>query len=292
MTYEELEKKRIKLRNTYIIYYTLLITIVITITLLSKIAGFIIFGIALGILLIPSITKKQVKEYSLAFKDFFVKKSLTKIFTNLCYEPEKGIPKSLISSTGMMYMGDRYSSNDLVTGNYKDIRFTQSDVSIEKKETYRDGDGKTQTAYITIFEGRWMIFDFNKNFKRKVQVCQKGFKNNKINNFQKVEMESQEFNKNFKVYARQPIDAFYILTPKIMEKIRNLDKKNKGELLLCFTNNQLHVGINEYKDSFEPKNVFFKIDEEKINNAISTDIKKITMFIDELELNNDLFKRD
>ena len=111
-----------------------------------------------------------------------------------------------------------------------------------------------------------------------------------INKYVKVEMESQEFNKHFRVYAEQPLDAFYILTPKIMEKIRNLDERNKGKLLLCFIDNKLHVGIYDNDDSFEHGSVYKKIDSEKVMNEISTDIQKITMFVDELELDNDLFK--
>ena len=75
-----------------------------------------------------------------------------------------------------------------------------------------------------------------------------------------------------------------------MEKIRNLDERNEGKLLLCFIDNKLHVGIYNHEDSFEHKSVFKPIDEEKTRNEISTDIQKITMFIDELELDNDLFK--
>lgn len=194
-------------------------------------------------------------------------------------------------------MGDRYSSNDLITGKYKDILFTQADVHIEKEEQTTDSDGNTRTYYVTIFKGRWMIFDFNKSFKADVQVSQKGFGNNKVNTwfssskFEKIEMESQEFNKNFNVYAQQPLDAFYILTPKIMEKIKNLDTNNDGKLLLCFIDNKLHVGIYNHADSFEHSSVFKRIDEEKIRNQISLDIQKITMFVDELELDNDLFKK-
>lgn len=197
----------------------------------------------------------------------------------------------------MMNMGDRYNSNDLVIAQYKDTSFMQSDVHIEEKHEYRDSDGNRRTTYVTIFKGRWMIFEFNKNFKANVQVCQKGFGNNKVNTwfsetkFKKVEMESQEFNKNFKVYAQEPIDAFYILTPKIMEKIRNLDERNSGKILLCFVNNKLHVGIYDNNDSFEHSSVFKKINQEASTNSITTDIEKITMFIDELELDNDLFKK-
>ena len=302
ITFEQLEGMRIALKKKY----TLFIIIGVIVTAITTIITFIfqlspilvIVGMVLTFIIALICTGKQAREYSLAFKSYFVKSSLQKIFTNLKYQPENGISRATIASTNMMRMGDRYSSNDLVTGKYKEIGFTQSDVHIEEEHETRDSDGNTRTYYVTIFKGRWMIFDFNKSFKADVQVAQKGFGNNKVaswflgeQKFQKVEMESQEFNKAFNVYAQQPLDAFYILTPKIMEKIRNLDERNEGRLLLCFIDNKLHVGIYNYEDSFEHKSVFKPIDEEKTRNNISEDIQKITMFIDELELDNDLFKR-
>lgn len=295
-TFEKIDEMRVKLRNKYIFFIVLgLILFLLFLLYFDLNLNFIYFLIVIYIIVVFIFTHKPAREYKLAFKDFFVKSSLIKIFTNLDYNPEKGLSENVIASTNMMYMGDRYSSNDLMTGCYKDIGFTQADVHIEDKRRSTDSDGNTHTYYVTLFRGRWMIFDFNKRFKANVQVCQKGFGNNKVNSLfsnnklQKVEMESQKFNDLFSVYAKEPIDAFYILTPKIMEKIENLDSRNKGKLLLCFVDNKLHVGIYNNKDSFEPGSVFFKIKEDKVIDLISQDILKITMFVDELELDNDLF---
>ena len=76
-----------------------------------------------------------------------------------------------------------------------------------------------------------------------------------------------------------------------MEKIKNLARTVSGKLLLCFINNELHIGLYNYKDSFE-HSVYKKIDEEKINDDISKEIKIITNFVDELDLDNSLFRRE
>ena len=77
-----------------------------------------------------------------------------------------------------------------------------------------------------------------------------------------------------------------------MSKIEKLYELNKGKLLLCFVNNRLHIGIYDNKDSFEPGTVFKKIDEEKTLKRISNDIEMITQFVDELNLDNSLFKKE
>ena len=214
----------------------------------------------------------------------------------MIYDPEKGLDESIIRNTGMMYTGDRYSSNDYISGKYKNVNVVQADVHIEEELKTTDSDGFTTTTWITIFRGRWIIFDFNKYFKANIQVSQKGFGNSKLSNwgskikYKKVMMEDQAFNNTFRTYAQDEHDAFYILTPSLMEKIKKLTDNVSGKLIFCFIDNKLHIGIQNNKDSFE-HGIFTKINEEKVINEISQDIKLITNFVDELNLDNDLFRR-
>lgn len=304
VSFDELENSRIKYRNRSLISIAVgigivLVSIFIRSTFQFEMDLMSIFIIDLVIIAIISaiIISGPKKSYVDNFKNYFVKRTLEKIFTDLQYNPDRGIPESVISGTGMMYTGDRYTTNDLILGKYKNINFMQSDVHIEEEHESTDSDGHTTTYYVTIFQGRWMIFDFNKTFKANVEVCEKGFSGNQANTlfgkskYQKVKMESEEFNKKFRVYAQDPHDAFYIITPSLMEKIKRLEAANKGKLFLGFCNNQLHVGIHDGSDSFEPGSCFSKINEEEIMNRMSTDVSKITMFVDELELDNDLFRK-
>ena len=296
MNIEELETLRKKARNTILI--GVICGIVLTAISLVFKSPFVSFAIiVLTIIITAILSSKSTREFSLAFKNTFVLTSLKSVFSDLVYEPEKGLNESVISSTGMMYMGDRYSSNDYIAGKYKNINVVQADVHIEEEEETTDSEGNTTTTWVTIFRGRWMVFDFNKTFKANIQVSQKGFGNSRISNwgakikYKKVMMEDQDFNNKFRIYAQDEHDAFYILTPSLMEKIKRLTSNISGKLLFCFVDNKLHIGIQNNKDSFE-HGVFTKINEEKVVNEISQDIKLITNFVDELSLDNDLFRRE
>ena len=297
MNIEELEQLRIKARN--IMFFGIIITIIIAVLsfIITKFPFVLFFVFVIGMIITIIVDKKPTRQFTLAFKDTFVLKSLKFVFDNLVYEPEKGLDESIIRNTGMMYMGDRYSSNDYISGKYKNINVVQADVHIEEEQQTTDSDGNTTTTWVTIFKGRWMIFDFNKSFKANIQVCQKWFGNSRISNwgskikYKKVKMEDQDFNNKFKIYAQDEHDAFYILTPSLMEKIKKLASNIRGKLLFCFIDNKLHVGIQNSKDSFE-HGIFTKINEEKVTNEISQDIKLITSFVDELNLDNDLFRRE
>lgn len=298
ITIEELEQDRIKLKNKTLLVIGITVGIVALIALIFQSSEVLFFGI-IPILLFPALfTTKQKREYILKFKKYFVQSTLKTVFTDLTYRPEQGMGRDVIASTKMMHMGDRYSSNDYISGKYKDIGFRQADIHIEEERETTDSDGNTRTYWVTLFKGRWMIFDFNKTFKADLQVCQKYFGNNRVSNwgnenkFEKVKLESMDFNKRFNVYAQSDHEAFYLLTPPIMEKIIKLDDMNQGRLLLCFIDNKLHIGLYDGKDSFEHAPIFKQINEEQVRNNISNDIKQITMFIDELDLDNDLFRRE
>lgn len=298
---DELNEQRIIIRNKYILGIIITIAIAVIFTILApNITALPILSVVIGTFITIIATSKLKNQYRRDFKNKFVLKSLENKFTDLYYNPDKGIPYSIIDATQMMNMGDKYHSEDYISAKYKDIKFEQADVHIEEEHESTDSDGNTTTTYITIFKGRWMIFDFNKEFKADVQISQKGFTSSRVKKFfgkkdelfKKVTMESENFNSKFNVYAQNEHDAFYIITPSLMERIERLAVRNKGKMLFCFVNNKLHIGIHDNKDSFEPGSVFKQINEEESIKKISNEIEVITQFVDELNLENDLFKKE
>ena len=239
-------------------------------------------------------------KYREAFKLAFVPEALSQVFTDLDYVPDKGISQQTVASTRMMYAGDRFRSEDFISARYKNVGFEQSDVLIQRRNhnnSKHTGARASKSGYTTTFRGRWLIFDFNKQFRSNLQIIQKGFRNTKkkhlfrksVSLLNPVEMESSAFNKKFKVYAANAHEAFYIITPVFMERIQNLAAHNKGKLMFCFVGNKLHIAFQDGKDSFEPGSALKPLNEEKTTQKIRGEIEVITQFIDELSLDNNLF---
>ena len=245
--------------------------------------GWVIFFITRNIIL-----GNDINLFNKNYKKIFVLSALKEIFTDLNYDPNSGVSEEDIKKSGLIYLEDRFSSNDYISGTYKKIRFEQSDVHIEKRVVEEDMNGNKSVRWQTTFMGRWMNFDFNKNFRTNVIVFDsKGF--NWWGRYKKITMEDDDFNKQFSVYAENEHEAFYILTPHFMEKIKKLKQNIGNNVTLGFIDSKLYVTLNNYKDSFE-YNVFKPIDEKIINSNIMKDIKIITDFVDDLDLDNDLFK--
>lgn len=234
----------------------------------------------------------DIETFHKEFKNVFVLKSLKNIFEDIKYIPEKGFSEEFVDKIGMIDTGDSYQSNDYISGKYKNISFQQSDVHIQERREEENLDGEMEEEWVTTFMGRLMIFDFNKNFKANIQVTNWLFVASELpwsKKFSKVRMEDNEFNNLFNVYAENEHEAFYILTPHFMEKIKELTSKLKCGILLGFVNNKLHIAVDNYTDSFE-YSVYKPINEQEIEESITKDIKLITDFVDELDLDNDLFK--
>lgn len=288
----ELENLRLKARNRAIIAIIIGILIIILSFFLAQ-PFIIIMAIAGALLIYRALCAKPTKEFVNKYKKTIILDAFNKKFSDVTYKPDLGIDSNVIAQTQMMYMGDVYSSNDYINAKYKNINFESADVLIQKE--YTDDDGNTH--YTTIFQGQWFIFDFNKPFKADLQVCEKNFTNakrkglfaKKEEQLHKVELEDIEFNKIFNVYSQVEVEAFYVLTPNVMQHIKELNNKIPGSLLFCFINNKLHVGLYNNKDLFEAS-IFRKVDAVKDEQRTLQEISYITDFIDILQLDNTLFK--
>lgn len=298
MEVEKLENLRKKIKRNNIIGFIVVVILNVIIAIVLKKSNFLPFKyyyvlpftLAISAVIASMFNNKNYSEYTSIYKNTFVLSALKDIFSDLKYNFDEGLEEEILEETDMIRLGDRYHSNDYIEGKYKEINFKSSDVHIQEEHETEDSDGNKKTEYVTIFLGRWFIFDFNKSFKADLCVTQipymfRGYHKK----YEKVKLEDEAFNKNFLVYAQNEHEAFYILTPSFMEKLKELSEKMGGHLMLCFTDSKLYIGLNNYKDAFEP-NFHKKVNEEIIKNDIKKDIKIITDFIEKLDLDNDLFK--
>lgn len=312
MTFEEVEKtrqtyynKRSKIIKRIMIVDVCIIIAVVLINLLQNIAQAStddmpfaavialiitslqvgIFSFVIGIIILTFTTKKELAAYQKSYKAYFVAQGLQKVFTSIVYNHEAGMPRETVGL--VMDTGDIYHSNDFTSGCYKKINFSQADVHIEEEHTDSDGD----TTYITTFYGRFLVFDFDRNFTSNLQVASKHFYNGTTSNlsknghkFAKIKTESIDFNKNFKIYAQDNVDALYILDPAFMEKVQKLYTDCKHEILLTFVDKKVYIAIYDRKDSFEPPMQKTPLNEVAETTKIENDIRVITNFVDSLNL--------
>lgn len=254
----------------------------------------LIFVGAGSFLLLSFVTgyNKKYKEYKTIHKKLFVEGPFNEAFGQVYCDFDRGISKDVIDRTDMMLLGNRYYTNDYISGSYKDVGFERADIKIQ----HHTSNGK-HSRTVTYFNGRWLILEFNKKFHFDLQIVGKGFnysqKNNSIftrenNRRRKIELEDIRFNETFNVYAQNDHEAFYILTPQFMDTLKGMYNSMDGDLMLGFVDNKLHVAIHTQKDAMEPS-IFKSVLVPNLAD-VRQEINSIISIIDGLNLDRDIYK--
>lgn len=116
------------------------------------------FFILIFVLLIVSsinVTKSN-NELQRVYKEEFVFGILKEHFPDATVNWDYGFQERIVESMGMVQMGNRFNSEDYVSGTYEGVHFEQSDVIV--KRVVRSG--KSTHTYIH-FKGRMFSFDYD-----------------------------------------------------------------------------------------------------------------------------------
>lgn len=239
--------------------------------------------------------RKRMREYRDFYKRNYVNAMIRSVIPSAQYHPEQGFPSRMINQTGLIMMGNIYKSEDLIEGDHNNVHFRRADLLIE--DEYRDSDGDTHT--VTYFKGRWMIFESNKYFEADLQVIQKGFGHarrrtgiftRKVDRRHAFETEDVTFNNQFKCLCQNESEAFYLLTPVLMQGLMRLAAESDGKVMVGFVDNLIHVAIQSSKDYLEPP-VFHKVSDKEILD-IQKEIHAVTSFVEGLRLDRKIFMQE
>ncbi|MBN1755224.1 DUF3137 domain-containing protein [bacterium] len=242
---------------------------------------------------------KYRKQFILEFKMEVIKKLIDFLSPGLSYDPDRYIPASTFRSSQIFLDRiDRYKGDDLVWGNVGGTALEFSELTVQKEEKRHTSKG-TQTQIVTIFKGLFFVADFNKEFKGSYvllpDLAQKflGHLGQKLQSIfslrgELIKLEDPEFEKRFRVYGTDQIEARYILSTSLMKRMVDFWDKanaNRNQIVdvkfiprLRFLNNfmdnrmvyvsfvasKMYMGIAYRKNLFEPKITRSLIDYQKI----------------------------
>ena len=226
--------------------------------------------------------------YSASFKENVVKSELSKVFDNLRYEPKGAFDAASIRRLGFFSHADAIEGNDLITAEYKGIRFSQCDLGVEEEYTVTeedsDGSTHTETRYRGVFRGRAMRFDAAEEFKGTTRVIQRDFEGAKAGAWEKVETELAEFNENFQVFASSGVEALETLKPQVIEGIFWLARAVSAPVALFFRGREMYAFLNLKRDSFDVSGKHTLLEEREF---LRQDIKLVTDFLDTMYFKTD-----
>ncbi|MCE7863466.1 MAG: DUF3137 domain-containing protein [Bacteroidetes bacterium CHB5] len=193
---------------------------------------------------------------------------------------------------------DRYRGDDMLTGTVgkTGIRFS------ELHTQYKSG-GKNKSWH-TIFRGIFFIADFNKHFIGETfvlpDVSENAFGSTLGGFFQKlnmarpqlVKLEDVEFEKHFAIYGTDQVEARYILSPALMQRILNLKQKFNTKVALSFIGSHVYIAITINKTLFEAPWLFSSVDNYKQLEEFHTDIAMCVEIVELLDLNTRIWTKE
>jgi hypothetical protein len=204
---------------------------------------------------------RMTRGYRSVFKVAVIARLVRFIDENLRYSPDQGIPKSIFQTADLYKQQiDRYRSEDQVSGKVGATEIAFSEVHAE----YKTKDNKGHTEWHTIFRGILFTGDFNKAFRGKTVVLPDtaerllGSLGQKLQSWTPgrddlVKLEDPEFEREFVVYGSDQIEARYILSTSLMERIVQFKRKTGKRIGLSFVGSKVFVAVPYTKNLFEPR---------------------------------------
>jgi hypothetical protein len=270
----ELEQYRLRTRTRALIAAAAMIPVaLLALFAMRWIGTFAIFiAIAGGLVTWGLLTSGPIKAYRRHFKGEVLSRLVALVDPGLSYAAEAGIDRETFRASGIYRRGiDRYRCEDMFVGAVGATAFSFSEVHAEYKTTTTDSKGRTRTTWHTIFKGIFFVADFNKHFQGQTFVlpdtaesAMGGFGRwfqelgGKLDGRpgELVSLESPEFERLFVVHSTDQVEARYILSPSLMERLVALRNEVGAGLAVSFVNSCIYIAIPSSKNHFEPPSIW------------------------------------
>ena len=224
--------------------------------------------------------KKELKDAGI-FKNKQIPKIIGNKFFNEC-----GLYDREITSR---------DDDDSFYGKFNDVEFIINETNFGYK--YKNG-------YHQMFKGLAMHFKMNKNINTRVLVYSKKknwlcipihklFKKKIPEGYEKIEFESEEFNKKYDVYAYKTpdyngqIEARYLFNTAFLERFMQIQTSFRVDRMDCSVkDDNLLIMISTKRDLFEMNHLLGRVDDVNQYKNLFDEFSSVLAFIEVLNLSS------
>lgn len=199
------------------------------------------------------------------FKHEFIGRLLDSIAEDVRYFPsgDNQILADYTASELFPRSYDRSHVEDTIYCRLGQTDLRLSEIHTEYKTTTTDKDGKTTEHWHTLFRGLFLSADFHKEFhgrtlvrtdfaEKRFGILGRFFQKPILSKDQLVILEDPEFEREFVVHASDQVEARYILSTSMMEKMLELKRRFDSEVQFSFRLSRMFIAISTTKNYFEP----------------------------------------
>ena len=267
-------------------------------------------GIAL--LIVGVAYASKASEWRNTFKTRVMTRLVKLFHPSLNYYPNRAIAEQEYRLSMLFHNSpdpDRYRGEDYIEGVIDKTDIRLSELHTEYRQVTYDSKGRRREHWVTIFRGLFISADFHKHFHGVTLVLPDmeqswlgGFGqwlqsiSAKLGNQpgELVKMEDPEFERLFKVFSTDQVEARYILTPNMIRRIVEFRNRTKSQVRLSFIASRVFVAISTYHNYFEPPSLFAPADKLLDPSTLAQyfdELKFALAVVDELNLNTRIWTK-
>ena len=236
---------------------------------------------------------------------FRVEKNNSKVKQLLSDDVVSGVLKEALGDTveyspggtispGPMVFPFSYNSvegSDHIKAVYHGLNIELGDISLIDESEFTDNEtGQTEKQSLLYFKGQWLTCDFGKELAGEVYISERA-KKKRRGMKSDVSMDNEQFDTRFCVRANNPQEAFYILTPHMMEYITAMADKSGGLVYMSFLRNgKMHVAVQTGRDFFELGKT--NTDAETLRQKFLGELRWFTDIVDTLRVEDTIYKKE
>lgn len=173
------------------------------------------------------------------------------------------------------------SGSDHIKAVYKGLSVELSDIAI-KSASKRNGSKED-------FKGQWLICDFGRELACELRLFANDVEVRLRQKTGGVTTENEAFNARFLIAADNAQEAYYILTPHVMEYILAMADKSGGDVYLSFLREgKLQIAVNTGRDFLEPGKS--RANTQELREKFLDELRWFADIIDTLRVEDTLYK--
>ncbi len=250
---------------------------------------FTIIGCVIILIAAGGYIQYHTNKFRLKIKDTIFPRIFAFFGDGFSYKSTSNFSARTLRHTEIIPDFDREKYEDDINGHYKGVDIEIVDAHLRKWKN----SGKKRKLK-TVFKGLIITFQMHKSFKGQTVITKDsgGLGNwlrGKLSKYDTVRLEDPKFEKIFEVFSSDQVEARYLLTTAFMERLLKLsDTFGSNSIQCCFHGQNLLITLSTYKNFFEPKSVYSKLDFNDDCRSIIAEMSQIFDMIDTLKLNQNI----
>ncbi len=293
---EQLEIARKRVANQYILGYSFMclgiILAVIFISLSLFGIGVTLFFLCpfVGFIILLLVDDKE-NQYKLDFKQNVIASIVEGDDSNLRIDPNSGIgPRDFVESFLFSKKPDLYKTEDLVYGHIGKTTVHFAEVGAQ---AVHEGE------HSRIFDGIIFCASFNKHFNGLTLVKPRPYTNslsrwisqNLLTNNKVVDLENADFNQTFFTQTSDQVEARYILTPSLMERLLELNHYADSTISVSFVWSNVYIAFPLNHNYFEAPIFKSLLNAEVLEKDLNM-LRLMYNVVEELDLNTRIWTKE